>query len=134
MSKINLITPPDILHNDSYQLLVMYPSKDTQKFLQYDFLGTTDFPINLYYYDKESYKKEEVDWLLNAFNLCDTVIVDVDNVAPHIRDLLGYFIAKPKTFWLTNSAKTVYTHISSNKVYTLDFLKHLGGKVEKTSE
>ena len=132
MNKINLITPPDILHNDSYQMLVMYPSKDTQKYLQYEFLGKTDFPINLYYYDKEKYNKEEIDWLLNAFNLCNVVIIDVDNVQPFIKDLLSYFIAKSKTYWLTNSQETVYNHISKNKVYTLDFLQNLAGdQIEK---
>lgn len=131
MTKVNLITPFDILHDDSYQMLVLYPSSETQKALQYDFLGNVDFNVNLYYYDKPNYQKEEVDWLLNCFNIAKTVIIDVDNVAPHIRDLLGYFISKSKTYWLTNSQDSVYNHISRNKTYTLDFLSNIGDNFEK---
>lgn len=131
MTKVNLITPFDILHDDSYQMLVLYPSSNTQKALQHDFLGKVDFNVNLYYYDKSNYQKEEIDWLLNCFNIAETVIIDVDNVAPHIRDLLGYFISKSKTYWLTNSQDSVYNHISRNKKYTLDFLQTIGDNFEK---
>ena len=131
MIKVNLITPPDILFNDNQQLLVLYPSSEIQKSLQYDFLGKIHDDINLYYYDKTEYNKEEVDWLLNVFNLCSTVIIDVDNCSPHIKDLLSYFIAKNKTYWLTNSDNSVYNHISENRVYSLDFLQSLGGYFEE---
>jgi hypothetical protein len=129
--KINLITPPDILHNDSYQLLVLYPGKELQKQLQYDFLGKIEHSVNLYYYDKPEYNKDDIDWVLNAFNIADLVLIDVDNCEPHAKDLLSYLIAKPKTFWLTNSQQSVYNHISKNKVYNLDFLQNLGGNLEK---
>jgi len=131
LTKVNLITPFDILRSDDYQMLIMYPSKETQNSLQYNFLGKIDYDINLYYYDKPSYNKEEVEWLLNVFSLVDLVIIDVDNVSPHIRDLLSYFIAKPKTYWLTNSEDSVYNHISRNRTFTLDFLLNLGDKIEK---
>lgn len=131
MTKVKLITPFDILNDDSYQMLVMYPSKDTQKVLQYNFLGEIDYDLNLYFYDKAEYDRKEVEWLMNAFNLAETVIIDVDNASPHIKDLLGYFIAKPKTYWLTQSQSSVYNHISNNRSYTLDFLSNLGGKFEK---
>lgn len=130
MTKVQLITPFDILRDDNYQMLLMYPSADTQKSLQYDFLGKIDFDINVYIYDKPEYNDKEIEWLLNVFGVCDLAIIDVDYVSPHIRDLLGYFIAKPKTYWLTNSQDTVYNHISKNRNYTLDFLSNLGGTIE----
>ena len=126
MTKINLITPPDILPNDSYQLLVLYPSKNLQQELQDTFLSKTDIGVNVYIYDKPNYNKDDVSWLLNVFKICNTAIIDVDNTASHARDLLSYMIAKPKTYWLTNSQDSVYNNLSNNKVFTLEFMSAIG--------
>ena len=126
MKKINIITPPDMLFNDSVQLLLLYPSKTLQDELQNKFLANTDVDVNVYVYDKPVYTKEEVDWLLSVFKQCDTAIIDVDNTSPWARDLLSYMIAKSKTYWLTNSQDSVYNSLSNNKVYNLDFLSTTG--------
>lgn len=128
MNKINLITPPDILPNDSYQLLVMYPSKTLQKELQETFLSKAEFSVNVYYYDKLNYNNDDVNWLLTIFKLCDTAIIDVDNVAPYAKDLLSYMIAKDKTYWLTNTQNSVYNNLSNNRVFTLEFMSAIGDK------
>ena len=115
-----------MLLDDSYQLLLVYPSKQLQDEIQNIFLPNTSLDINIYYYDKPVYAKEDVDWLIKIFKICDTAIVDVDNTSPWARDLLSYMIAKPKTYWLTNSQDSVYNSLSNNKVYNLDFLSKIG--------
>lgn len=115
-----------MLLNDSHQLLLVYPSKQLQNELQDTFLNSTTLGVNVYYYDKPNYAKENAEWLINIFKICDTVIVDVDNTAPWARDILSYMIAKPKTYWLTNSQHSVYNILSNNKVYNLDFLSTIG--------
>ena len=115
-----------MLFNDSIQLLLLYPSKTLQDELQDKFLANTDIDVNVYVYDKPVYTKEEVDWVLSVFKQCDTVIIDVDNTSPWIRDLSSYMIAKSKTYWLTNSQDSVYNSLSNNKVYNLDFLSKIG--------
>lgn len=119
-----------MLFNDSFQLLIIYPSKQLQDELQHNFLASTDININVYVYDKPVYTKEEVNWLLSIFKQCDVAIVDVDNTSPWVRDLLSYIIAKPKTYWLTNSQDSVYNRLSNNKVYNLDFLSAIGDNFE----
>lgn len=126
MNKINIITPPDFLFNDSFQLLLVYPSKQIQDEIQKRFLGNTTQDVNLYYYDKPVYDRTDLDWLIKVFNLCNTAIIDVDNTAPWVRDLLSYMIAKPKTYWLTNSQDSVYNILSNNRVYDLNFLSNTG--------
>lgn len=128
MNKINLVTYPDHLFNDSYEVLLLYPSKDLQKELQEKFLTHFEDDSNLYLYDKDRYAKEEIDWVLKVFKSVDIVIIDIDNTAPFFRDMLSYFIAKNKTYWLTNAQESVYNHINKNKVYNLDFLLNIGGK------
>ena len=130
MNKINIVTAPDMLFNDSLQLLLVYPNKQIQDELQNNFLSNTDIDVNIYVYDKPVYDKKEVEWLLNVFKQCDTVIVDVDNTSPWARDLLSYMIAKNKTYWLTNSQDSVYNSLSNNRVYNLDFLSKIGDNFE----
>ena len=119
-----------MLFNDSFQLLVVYPSKQLQDELQNNFLSNTDLDINLYVYDKPIQDKKEVEWLLSVFKQCDIAIVDVDNASPWARDLASYMIAKSKTYWLTNSQDSVYNSLSNNKVYNLDFLSTIGDNFE----
>ena len=126
MSKIHIITPPDSLLNDSLQLLLVYPSKQIQDEIQQDFLSNTKQNVNLYFYDKPVYDKSDVEWLIKIFKICDVAIIDVDNTSPWARDLLSYMIAKPKTYWLTNSQDSVYNILSNNKVYDLAFLSKIG--------
>ena len=130
MNKINIITPPDILFNDAYTMLLVYPSKPLQEELQDTFLSSTKMDVNVYYFDQANYTKQDVDWLLNIFKMSELTIVDVDNTAPWAKDLLGYMIAKTKTYWLTNGQDSVYNSLSSNKIYNLDFLSKIGDTFE----
>mgnify|MGYP000120615395 CR=1 FL=1 len=119
-----------MLFNDSFQLLLVYPSKALQDELQNNFLTNANLDINLYVYDKPVQDKKEVEWMLSVFKQCDVAIVDVDNMSPWARDLASYMIAKNKTYWLTNSQDSVYNSLSSNKVYNLDFLSIIGDNFE----
>lgn len=129
---INLITPPDKVFSDAVNVLVIFPSKDLQQQIQNEVFPNAKESINVYLYDKPQYTNTDVDWLLSVFNLCQIVIVDVDQCPPHIKDLLSFMIAKPKTYWLTNAVDSVYNHISSNRIYNISILSSaLGGLSEE---
>jgi hypothetical protein len=130
LNKINIITPPDILFNDGYQMLLVYPTTQLQQELQDTFLSSTKTDVNVYYFDQPNYTTHDVEWLLNIFKMSETIIVDVDNTPPWARDLLSYMIAKTKTYWLTNSQDSVYNSLSNNRVYNLDFLSNTGDNFE----
>ena len=130
MKNINIITPPDKLFNDAVQVLLVYPTTDLQNAIQDNLVDIED-DINIYIYDKENYSTEDIDWLLTIFKMSDITIIDVDNVQSHARDLLGYMIAKPKTFWLTKGENRVYNKLSNNKIKDFEFLSKLGGNFEK---
>lgn len=132
-NQIKIITAPDILYNDSIQILLVSPSKTLQKELQDKYLATTDHDINVYYFNEEVYNKENTAWLLSVFKMSDITIIDVDNTPSYLRDLLSYMIGKNKTYWLTNAHDIVYSHISDNRVYTLDFMSTIGGNFETKS-
>lgn len=134
MKKINIVTPPDMLFNDSFQLLLLYPSKQIQDELQDKFLASIDADVNVYVYDKPTQVEEEINWMLNVFKQCDIAIIDVDNTSTWCRDLSSYMIAKNKTYWLTNSQNSVYNSLSNNKVYNLDFLSNIGDNFENETQ
>lgn len=132
MHKINIVTAPDQLFNDSFEILLLYPSKTLQNELQQKFLTHFEDDTNIYLYDKDRYDADEIDWVLQVFKSVDAVIVDVDNTAPFFREMLAYMIGKNKTYWLTNAEKSVYNHISKQRVYNLDFLVNIGEQSAKT--
>lgn len=132
MNKINIVTYPDQMHNDSYEMLLLYPSQRVLQDLQKNFLAHYEDNANVYIYDKEIYVKEELDWMLTTLKCADVVIADIDNTLPFFRDMLSYIVAKDKTYWLTNADKSVYNHISSNRIYNLEFLLPNGELNEKT--
>jgi len=120
------------MHNDSYEMLLLYPSQRVLQDLQKNFLAHYEDNANVYIYDKEIYVKEELDWMLTTLKCADVVIADIDNTLPFFRDMLSYIVAKDKTYWLTNADKSVYNHISSNRIYNLEFLLPNGELNEKT--
>lgn len=132
-NQIKIITSPDILYNDSVQILLISPSKNLQKEMQDKYLASTREDVNVYYFNDEVYDKENINWLLSVFKMSDIVIIDIDNSPAYLRDLLSYMIGKNKTYWLTNAHDIVYNHISENKVYTLDFMSTIGGNFETES-
>ena len=123
-----------MLFNDSFQLLLLYPSKQIQDELQDKFLASIDADVNVYVYDKPTQVEEEINWMLNVFKQCDIAIIDVDNTSTWCRDLSSYMIAKNKTYWLTNSQDSVYNSLSNNKVYNLDFLSNIGDNFENETQ
>lgn len=129
MTKVNLITPPDKLHNDATSLLLIFPGLELQNTFQQEILPELEEDLNLYYFDKSNYSKEEFDWLLDVFSAVDYCVIDVDRCESPTRDLLSYFIAKSKTYWLTKAEHSVYNHISKNRIYDLSFLKNIGGQI-----
>lgn len=133
VNQIKIITAPDILFNDSIQILLVSPSKSLQKELQDKFLAKVDDDVNVYYYNDDDYNKENIKWLLSVFKISDLTIIDLDNCSSHTRDLASYMIGKNKTYWLTNANETVYNSISENRVYTLDFMSTIGGNFETKS-
>jgi len=124
MPKLNLITPPDKLFNDSSSLLLIHPSNDLKDELQ-TVLQTQDNDINVYMYELDDVE-QNIDWLLSVCHLADYVIFDLDKSTPNVRKLASYIISKSNTYWLTNEANPLYTMLSVKQIYNLDFLKQEG--------
>lgn len=130
MTEITLITPPDVIYNQSFKLLLLCPSNHVSDQINLALLKTSE-SINVFYYGANT---DDVEWAINAANLSDMIIFDVDNSNQNIKELASYFISLNKTFYLTNNNITAYNLISKNRIFDLVwFEKYLlnRGKNEK---
>jgi len=121
MSKINFITPPDLLHNKAVSFLLIYPSNEVKVQFQ-NLLAKFDIPINVYFYEPTKEDEQDIPWLINVANLVNYTILDVDNVVDIERNFVSYFISLTNTFYLTKADNVPYNLISVNRIYNLDWL------------
>lgn len=126
MTTINLITSPDRIFNDNQKTLLIHPTSELKSEFQTKILDYIEEDLDLYIFDISKPTSSDIDWLLVAANMVDKIIVDIDNCDSKTRMLLGYIIAKSKTYWLTNSEEPVYNHLSKNRIYNLDSFQ-IGG-------
>ena len=129
MADINLITAPDRLFNESLSFFLIYPSTETKEQFN-NLLSNVNQPFNVYLYENQS-DEHEIDWLLSTHKIVDFTILDIDNCPSEVRDLVSYFIANPKTYWLTKGEQMFYNKISNKRVYSLEyFADKIGGNLE----
>jgi hypothetical protein len=116
--KINLITPPDSLFNTNISYLLVKPS--TKLKIQFQtILSAIDEEINVYVYDSDTI---DVQWMLNAANNVDIIIVDIDNCDPVTKNFVSILLSLPITHWITEDELTPWGLISRNRIYNLDWL------------
>ena len=130
MTKINLITAPDILYNDAEEILLLYPTEDFKFDLQEKYLNKIKHDVNVYIMENTP-AKLDFEWAVNVFRGVDVCIIDADNAHPDIKPLLSYFVSKNKTFWLTKDDHSVYTYVSKNRVFDTTFLLERNKLYEK---
>lgn len=128
-TKINLITPPDKLHNQHLTFFLMYPSNDIKSQFQ-NLIENFDGVINVYLYDNND-GDPALDWVLDIIQYSDFVILDIDNFPPIHADLISYALGNSNVFWLTKGENYVYNTISKNRIYNLDWLNEkIGDNIE----
>jgi hypothetical protein len=121
MPDIHLITPPDKLYNNNFDILLIYPNKDIKTQIQ-TVITKWKQSLNIYVYEIDP-AEENIDWLLSVAKMSDLIIFDIDNSSPNIRKLASYIVANTNTYWLTNEAQPVYTSLSIKRIYDLSFLE-----------
>lgn len=124
MNDITVITPPDFLHNDALNLLVICPSAVVKDSV-HNILLNTDVALNLLVYETPIDNIHNLEWLLTSVKIANIVIIDVDNCDPLTHRFATHIIAQPKTFYLTKDNVTPYNLISKGRVYDFAWLEAL---------
>lgn len=132
MNDVTVITPPDVLYNDTFSILLIHPSEELKIVLNSILIESPD-PINVFFYDlKADY---DIEWLLSQVKRCDVIILDLDNAESFTEKFAAYIIAQPNTFYLTSDNITPYNLLSKNRIYDLSWLQTIlnRGNNEQTS-
>ena len=122
-NKINLITPPDQLHNNNYGLNLIN-TNDEEKEIVSIFLGRQedDREINLYAYTNES----NPSWLLNRIDGKTYTYINLDNTHDISVKYKSYMLSNSNVYYYTADAneREIYGLISTNFIEGVEeFLK-----------
>tara|TARA_B100000242_G_C42790700_1_gene367921 strand:- start:64 stop:453 length:390 start_codon:yes stop_codon:yes gene_type:complete len=128
MSDINIITPPDILHNKNFSVFLLYPSLYVKEQFQ-EILTKSKSRFNVYMYENPD--GQDIDWVLNVHKLSQIVILDLDNFPPFWKKLESYLVSFGNTYYLTKAEEIMYNKISANRIFAVEEIESkLGGKFE----
>ena len=113
MSDINIITPPDFLHNKNFSVFLSYPSLYVKEQFQ-EIISKSKNRFNVYMYEDPNGK--DIDWVLNVHKLSQIVILDLDNLPPYWKKLESYLVSFGNTYYLTKAEEIMYNKISANRI------------------
>jgi len=125
MNNVTIITPPDVLLNDTSSVLLISPTEHLKEMLQQS-VDQLTINLNIFLYEAW-FDEHEIPWVLSVSQQknIQATILDLDNCTPAVRAFSSYFISQPNTFYLTNDSVTPYNLISNNRVYDLQWLKNI---------
>lgn len=114
-SKVNLITPPDIIHNKNFSIN-LFNIDEKQKETISIFLGKQDDKreINLFYYTNDN----NPNWLLNVINRKNYTFINLDNCQDITVYYTSYILSLENVFYCTqdqNKAE-IYSIVNVNRV------------------
>jgi hypothetical protein len=113
MSRINLITAPDRLHNANVSILLIHPSEAVKLDFNRAILNLNQ-EINLYLYEGAPIK--DYDWLITVSNTVDHIVLDISNIDKEFW-LLSYILSLPHTLYLSAENEIPYHLLNKNRIY-----------------
>lgn len=111
--KITIITAPDILHNQSYSILLIQPTNDIKKQIE-QFLRTNDSPINIYIYEHQT---TDINWLLTVLKLTNIAIIDLDAVQENLKYFISYILSFPNVWYKQSHNLPDWSLLNKNKFF-----------------
>ena len=118
-NKINLITPPDTLHNKNFSLNLINTTDDEKEKISL-YLGKQEDnrEINLYAYTNEN----NPSWLLSRINGNIPTYINLDNTGDISVKYTSYILSMSNVYYFTadKNTKETYSLISANYVTGLN--------------
>lgn len=118
-NKINLITPPDTLHNKNFSLnLINTTDEEKEKISSFLSVQADDREINLYAYTNES----NPSWLLNRIDGKIPTYINLDNTTDISVKYTSYILSMSNIYYTTKdkNTKEIYSLISANYVKNIE--------------
>jgi hypothetical protein len=118
-NKIKVVTAPDIVFDQSFNILVISPANDLTKSLE-DFVVSRLKSMNLYFYLGS---ENDLKWLLTIAKIADCVIIDLDNCNEQISPFIAYILSLPNTHYRTNNISIDWSILNKNRFYDFPEIK-----------
>lgn len=114
-SKVNLITPPDVIHNKNFSLNFININEKEKETISI-FLGKQEDnrEINIFHYLNDN----NPNWLLNVVNRKNSTFVNLDNCGDITLYYTSYILSLENVFYFTedNNKAETYSLINVNRV------------------
>lgn len=125
-NQIKIITPPDLIFDNSYKILVICPKEDLKKSLE-SWIIEKEFPISIYYF---TLSDTDIKWLLTCANICDKIILELDEYNENAFHFQSYLLGLSNTYYRCEHKKVQWELINQNRFYDFsDFRKEFNDKV-----
>jgi hypothetical protein len=123
MSDINLITPPDKLHNHNFSILLINPSDNLRLELQ-ELIKNSNHYFDLYLWEVNN-GNEDYEWLFDVHKFVNLCILELENLPSEIKMIESYLISFGNTYFITQQENILYSKISSNRIFTVTQLEKI---------
>lgn len=113
--KINLISPPDTLHNNNFSFnLINTTPEEQEKVSMFLAKEPTQEELNIFVYNNES----NPTWLLNTVNGKNNSYINLDNTGDISVKYISYLLSLSGTYYTTNdkNSKEIFTLVNNNFV------------------
>ena len=111
-NSIKIITPPDLIFDQTESMLLVCPGAELKKSLEEHLARSTD-AVNIYLFSNEM----DIKWLLTTAKMSNVVIIDIDNCGWNVSHFLGYLLTLPNTYYKCEHMKVEWNLINQNRFY-----------------
>ena len=125
--KINLISPPDTLHNNNFSFnLINTTPEEQEKVSMFLAKEPTNEELNIFVYNNES----NPSWLLNTVNGKNNSYINLDNTGDISVQYISYLLSLSGTYYTTNdkNSKEIFSLVNNN------FVKNINEFLDKIYE
>jgi hypothetical protein len=117
-NSIKIITPPDLIFDQTESMLLVCPSTELKKSLE-EYLATHEEAVNVYWFDRGN----DIKWLLTSAKMSDVLIIDIDNCDENASHFLGYLLTLPNTYYKCEHMKVRWDLLNQNRFYDFPNIK-----------
>jgi hypothetical protein len=119
--KINIITAPDLIFNQSFSILTISPKADLKKSLE-DYVVDKKKSLNLYFFFSTD---KDFKWLLTVLKHANIVIADLDNFDSDLEKFTSYLLSFTHVYYRSNHDFIDWSILNTNRFYDFSEIKGL---------
>jgi hypothetical protein len=117
-NSIKIITPPDLIFDQTESMLLVCPSAELKKSLE-EYLSTHEDAVNIYLFSNET----DIKWLLITARMTDVIIIDIDNCGQNVSHFLGYLLTLPNTYYKCEHMQVQWDLLNQNRFFDFPNIK-----------